>query len=71
MTELALLPHLTDPELAELESAVEARIDALGWILQSGLPADVEEQRTRESRAVCRSLLTAIAEARIGLRIRG
>lgn len=63
MTPLAVLPALTGPELDELHAAVEARSFSLQRIYDTARSPEVLGE-IGERRAVCGSLLTAIAEAR-------
>ena len=60
---LARLPHLTAEELAELASAVTSRLAELSRLGIGTL--SIPEMTHRAS--ICRSLLTAIEEARYSL----
>lgn len=60
---LALLPHLTEPELEQLHIAVQIRIQHLRSILEVSRANKIREDAT-EALRINESLATAIAEAR-------
>lgn len=66
-TELAVLPHLTAPELDELGLALTHRLAMMHSTLNDRtVPTELHDD-WRERYAICLSLATAVAEARLSL----